>query len=84
MADMLFPSGPAAILTHELKEAPWHAEGKAWLLDARILRVAKMLEQYEVDWTGHFIDKDADPGRADFSWLRQLVWYSRKKPSLRD
>lgn len=84
MADMLFPSGPAAILTHELQEAPWHAGGKAWLLNARIPRVAKMLEQYEVEWTGQFINKDADPGRADFSWLRQLVWSSRKKPNLRD
>jgi hypothetical protein len=50
MADLLYPSGPAALLCHELFEQPWHLEGKNACMDQRVPRVAKMLEQYEVDW----------------------------------
>ncbi|KAH3909880.1 hypothetical protein HBH56_153480 [Parastagonospora nodorum] len=79
MADCLFPSGPAALMCIELPEQPWHVQGLISLCDPLVPRVAKILEQYEVGWLGDFVPKVQDSGLKELQWLRNVVWYSRKR-----
>jgi hypothetical protein len=78
MADLLYPSGPAALLCHELFEQPWHLEGKNACMDQRVPRVAKMLEQYEVDWLGGFVKRYRQGGVKEHQWLRRIIVYSQR------
>lgn len=84
MADLLFASGPAALMCIELQHKPWHAKGLNSRWDPRVPRVAKMLEQNEVDWLGDVIPKVQDGGLEELQWLPIVIWYSRKeyKPGL--
>jgi len=78
MADLLFPSGPAALMCIELQHKPWHAKGLNSQWDPLVPRVAKMLEHYEVDWLGDVVPKVQDGGLEELQWLRIVNWYSRK------
>jgi hypothetical protein len=78
MADVLYLSGPAALLCHEIFEQPWHLEGKSACMDQRVPRVAKVLMQYEVDWLGGFVKKCSEGGVKEEKWLRKIFVCSRK------
>jgi hypothetical protein len=79
MADVLFPSGPAALMCYEFAEQPWHGKGLNSEFDPLVPRVAKMLEQYEADWLGDVVPKAEDGGLEELQWLRKVTWYGRKE-----
>jgi hypothetical protein len=76
VADLMFPSGPLAMLCNELWEQPWHAQGQNTVLEHRVPRVSKMLDLYDEPlWHGESVDRsDVESG-----WLWSMVWYARKE-----
>jgi hypothetical protein len=76
IADLIFPSGPLAMLCNELWKHPWHAQGQNIVLEHRVPRVSKMLDRYhDLIWLGESVDRsDVDSG-----WLWSMVWYARKE-----
>ncbi|KAL1610071.1 hypothetical protein SLS60_001736 [Paraconiothyrium brasiliense] len=83
VADMLYPSGPAAWLCGKIQgDQDWHKEGRLWEYDSWTPRVGEMMALYEMinlrdlGWT----DSQLDPWctRDGWSWLAQQVLYLRK------
>ncbi|KAF2249719.1 hypothetical protein BU26DRAFT_563616 [Trematosphaeria pertusa] len=81
IADLLYPSGPAAILSNEVWAHPWHKEEKVALLDVWTPRVGKMMEMYEQEDMERLGWDDIELGYGDtkhpWAWLNPMVLYSR-------
>ena len=75
-ADICFPSGPAAILCHEVANHPWHKDGLVATLDPWTPRVGRMLEGMDVVWLN---GEEGAQNRVDQEWGRNLHWYARKE-----
>jgi len=75
-ADICFPPGPAAILSHEIANHPWHKDGLVVTFELWTPRVGRMLEGMDVVWLN---GEDGAQNRVDQEWGKNLHWYARKE-----
>jgi len=77
IADLCYPSGPAAIINMEVLKYPWHEQGIITHLDQWTPRVGEMLDGYDHPWIGHAVaPEEKSPGTH---WMEKLHLYARKK-----
>ncbi|CAE7179278.1 hypothetical protein CFE70_006041 [Pyrenophora teres f. teres 0-1] len=75
VADVCFPSTPAAILSLEIRDYPWHKKSLVTTLDPWTPRVGKMLEGMDSVWLQ---GEEGVGNRVDQEYGRYLHWYTRK------
>jgi hypothetical protein len=79
IADMMYPSGPAAIFTNEIwDDMPWFAEQKLHLLDVCAPNVDQMLKQYTKAKFEDSYWNTFDPAKREpWYWLNDMALYVR-------
>ncbi|KAF2133851.1 hypothetical protein P153DRAFT_281454, partial [Dothidotthia symphoricarpi CBS 119687] len=82
IADLLFPAGPAAMLCNMIVEHSWHKEGKMSVIDQRVPRVGKMLEQYDSVWLDAGWDCGKQNVKESLRWTQDVVFIYEKARTL--